>query len=69
LQPVCPYIREWRDNHPGEWFDMTPTFVDPVVRNFLEAATEASEMLTAENDTLWQQCFFVESTQREIVPI
>ena len=67
LTPVCPIIREWRRNHPGEWFDITPTPVDPIVYNFLDAITEASEIITSSNDSLWRQCMYVESAQKQIV--
>lgn len=66
---VCPYIHEWRLDHPGEWFEMTPTTVHPIVENFLHHILNASQMLTATNDSLWQQCFYVESTQLQIVPL
>ena len=66
---VCPYIHEWRLDHPGEWFEMTPTTVHPIVQNFLHHILDASQMVTAVNDTLWQQCYYVESTQLQIVPL
>ena len=69
IPAVCPYIREWRKDNPGDWFDMTPTTVDPIVETFLIGTIDAAEMITSNNDTLWQQCFYVESTQQEIVPI
>jgi hypothetical protein len=66
---VCPYIRDWRIENPGEWFDMTPTTVHPIVDTFLHHLLDATQMVTAVNDTLWQQCYYVESTQLQIVPI
>jgi hypothetical protein len=69
LPNVCPYIHEWRLDHPGEWFEMTPTTVHPIVQTFLHHILDASQLLTAANDTLWQQCYYVESTQLQIVPM
>ena len=69
LPNVCPYIHDWRIDNPGEWFEMTPTTVHPIVQTFLHHIMNASQIITAANDTLWQQCFYVESTQLQIVPI
>jgi hypothetical protein len=50
------------------WFDITPTVVDPVVNNFLEAIIEATEIVTSSNDTLWQQCFYVKEKRDDVSP-
>jgi hypothetical protein len=34
LEPVCPILKQWRRDHPGTWFDLTPTGVHPVSGNF-----------------------------------
>lgn len=67
IPAVCPYIREWRAEHPGSWFSLTPTSVDPIVNTFLTGTIDATEMVTSSNDTLWQQCVYVESRQSAIV--
>ena len=67
LQPVCPYMEEWRTNHPGEWFNITPTTVDPVSNNFLDGLMEATEILTSPSDKLWRTCVQLESMQHRIV--
>jgi hypothetical protein len=67
IPPVCPYLQEWRTTHPGEWFDLTPTTVDPVSNNFLGGLTEATEIMTSHSDKHWRTCIQLESTQHRIV--
>jgi hypothetical protein len=67
IQPVCPYMLEWRNNNPGEWFNITPTPVDPVSHTFLDGLMEATEILTSPSDKLWRTCIQLESQQRRIV--
>lgn len=72
LPYVCPRMNEWRQNHPGAWFDLTPTIVDSDVAVFINYALDATEIThftnTSENP-LWQQCFHLESTQQRIISI
>jgi hypothetical protein len=73
LPKVCPTIKQWRKDTPGPWFDLTPTRVDPSVVAFLNYTLDATEITHfPSNDTqhpLWQQCFYLESTQERIIPI
>jgi hypothetical protein len=47
---------------------MTPTTVHPIVETFLHGIIDATELVTATNDTLWQQCYYVETNQKQIIP-
>jgi hypothetical protein len=67
IPPVCPYVQEWRTNNPGEWFDLTPTTVDPISYNFIDGLIEATEIMTSSSDKLWRTCVHLESTQKRIV--
>jgi hypothetical protein len=69
---VCPVITEWRENNPGQWFDLTPTYVDPDVATFMNHVLDATEIThnqNISNNPLWQQCFYLESIQQRIIPI
>ena len=72
LPYVCPKLDAWRADHPGEWFNMTPTTVEENVATFLDYVLDATEITrytnTSENP-LWQQCFYLENTQKRIIPI
>jgi hypothetical protein len=67
MQHVCPYMQEWRTNHPGEWFNLTPTTVDPVSHTFIDGLMEATETLTSPSDKLWRTCIQLESHQHRII--
>jgi hypothetical protein len=72
LPYVCPKMTEWRTNHPGAWFDLTPTTVDPDVATFINYALDATEITHYTNvseNPLWQQCFHLELTQQRIISI
>jgi hypothetical protein len=47
---------------------MTPTTVHPILETFLHGIIDATELVTATNDTLWQQCYYVETNQKQIIP-
>jgi hypothetical protein len=68
ISPVCPYISDWRANNPGEWFNLTPTTVDPISHAFIDGLIEATEIISSTNGNLWRSCYALESKQHRIVP-
>jgi hypothetical protein len=67
ISPACPNLQDWRDKHPGQWFDLTPTPVDVVSHKFLDGLMEATEITTSASDKLWRSCLTLESTQKRII--